>query len=88
MNTPLFGKVIHSRQHVQFLETMANLLGNGLTMVQAMQLTQQAIDNPFLRQEFESVMRNVGEAIPRTPMTPTELLVQSLLLSNEFVYVN
>lgn len=36
----------------------------------------------------EGVMRNVGEAIPRTPMTPTELLVQSLLLSNEFVYVN
>jgi type II secretory pathway component PulF len=42
---------------------MANLLGNGLTMVQAMQLTQQAIDNPFLRQEFESVMRNVGEGV-------------------------
>ena len=36
----------------------------------------------------EGVMQNVGEAIPRTPMTPTELLVQSLLLSNEFVYVN
>jgi len=36
----------------------------------------------------EGVMRNVGEAIPRIPMTPTELLVQSLLLSNEFVYVN
>jgi type II secretory pathway component PulF len=48
---------------VQFLETMANLLGNGLTMVQAMQLTQQAIDNPFLRQEFESVMRHVGEGV-------------------------
>jgi len=36
----------------------------------------------------ESVMQNVGEAIARTPMTPTELLVQALLLSNEFVYVN
>jgi cytochrome c553 len=36
----------------------------------------------------EGVMQNVGEAIPRTPMTPTELLVQSLLLSNEFIYVN
>jgi hypothetical protein len=36
----------------------------------------------------EGVMQNVGELIPRTPMTPTELLVQSLLLSNEFVYVN
>ena len=36
----------------------------------------------------EGVMQNLGELIPRTPMTPTELLVQSLLLSNEFVYVN
>jgi hypothetical protein len=36
----------------------------------------------------ESVMQNVGEPIARTPMTPTELLVQALLLSNEFVYVN
>jgi cytochrome c553 len=36
----------------------------------------------------ESVMQNVGEAIARTPMTATELLVQALLLSNEFVYVN
>ena len=36
----------------------------------------------------ESVMQNVGESIARTPMTPTELLIQALLLSNEFVYVN
>jgi hypothetical protein len=36
----------------------------------------------------DSVMQNVGESIARTPMTPTELLVQALLLSNEFVYVN
>jgi len=36
----------------------------------------------------EGVMRNIGEPIARTPMTPTELLVQALLLSNEFVYVN
>jgi hypothetical protein len=36
----------------------------------------------------ESVMQNVGESISRTPMTPTELLIQALLLSNEFVYVN
>jgi type II secretory pathway component PulF len=42
---------------------MANLLGNGLTMVQAMQLTHQAIDNPYLQQGFESVMRNVGEGV-------------------------
>ena len=36
----------------------------------------------------EGVLRNVGELISREPLTPTELLVQALLLSNEFIYVN
>ncbi len=36
----------------------------------------------------EGVLRNVGEMISREPLTPTELLVHSLLLSNEFIYVN
>jgi hypothetical protein len=36
----------------------------------------------------ESAIRNQGEMIERKPLTPYELLVQSLLCSNEFVYVN
>ncbi|WP_395752035.1 type II secretion system F family protein [Prosthecobacter sp.] len=63
LRLPLFGGIFRARFYVQFLETMANLLGNGLTMVQAMQLTHQAIDNPYLQQGFESVMRNVGEGV-------------------------
>jgi type II secretory pathway component PulF len=60
---PLFGNILKARFYVQFLETMANLLGNGLPMVQAMQLTHQAIENPHYRQEFEGVMRHVGEGV-------------------------
>lgn len=63
LRLPLFGGIFRARFYVQFLETMANLLGNGLTMVQAMQLTHQATENPFLRREFEGVMRNVGEGV-------------------------
>jgi len=33
-------------------------------------------------------VRNLGDPVPRKPLTPTELLVQSLMLSNEFIYVN
>ncbi len=33
-------------------------------------------------------VRNTGAAVPRTPLTPWELLTQALLFSNEFVYVN
>jgi type II secretory pathway component PulF len=48
---------------VQFLETLANLVGNGLPMIHAMQLTQQATDNAFLRTELDGVIRHVGEGV-------------------------
>jgi len=63
LRLPLFGGILRARFYVQLLETMANLLGNGLTMVQSMQLTHEATDNPYLRQEFEGVMRHVGEGV-------------------------
>ncbi|MBL9179270.1 MAG: type II secretion system F family protein [Verrucomicrobiaceae bacterium] len=63
LRLPLFGEIFKARFYVQFLETMANLLGNGLTMVHAMQLTHQAIENPHLQREFESVQRHVGEGV-------------------------
>lgn len=63
LRLPLFGEIFKARFYVQFLETMANLLGNGLTMVHAMQLTHQAIENPHLQHEFEGVQRHVGEGV-------------------------
>lgn len=63
LRLPLFGEIFKARFYVQFLETMANLLGNGLTMVHAMQLTHQAIENPHLQREFEGVQRHVGEGV-------------------------
>jgi type II secretory pathway component PulF len=55
--------VLNTRFHVQFLETLANLVGNGLSMMQAMQLTQQATDNAFLRRELDGVIRHVAEGV-------------------------
>jgi len=63
LRLPLFGAIFKARFYVQFLETMANLLGNGLTIVQSMQLTHQAIENPHLQREFEAVQRHVGEGV-------------------------
>lgn len=63
LRLPLFGDIFKARFYVQFLETMANLLGNGLTMIHAMQLTHQAIENPHLQREFEAVQRHVGEGV-------------------------
>jgi type II secretory pathway component PulF len=80
LRLPLFGEILRTRYYVQFLETMANLLGNGLPMVQAMQLTQQAIENPYFRQQFDGVMALVAEgmslsrALERSNMFPALLL--------------
>lgn len=80
LRLPLFGEVLRTRFFVQMLETMANLLGNGLPMVHAMQLTQQAIENPHLNKEFEGVMAHVAEgmslsrALDRSGLFPPLLL--------------
>lgn len=63
LRLPLFGGVLSARFYVQFLETLANLVGNGLPMLHAMQLTQQATDNAFLRGELDGVIRHVGEGV-------------------------
>ena len=63
LRIPLFGAVLRSRFYVQFLETLANLLGNGLTMVHAMRLTHEALDNAWLQREFQQVIRMVDEGV-------------------------
>ena len=63
LKMPIFGQVLCTRFYVQFMETLANLVGNGLPMMNAMQLTQQATDNAFLRAELTPVIRNVGEGV-------------------------
>jgi type II secretory pathway component PulF len=45
------------------METLSNLVGNGLPMLHAMQLTQQATENPYLKGELTEVIRNVGEGV-------------------------
>lgn len=80
LRLPLFGAILRTRFQVQFLETMANLVGNGLPMVNAMQLTHQAIENPHYQQEFAKVIDLVAEgmalsrALDRSGLFPPLLL--------------
>jgi len=80
LRLPLFGNILKARFYVQFLETMANLLGNGLPMVQAMQLTHQAIENPHYQREFEGVMRHVGEGVSLSRALDRSNIFPALLL--------
>lgn len=61
LNIPLIGAVISSRFYVQFLETMANLVGNGLPLLRALELSRDATQNHSLRGNLNNVIDQVGD---------------------------
>lgn len=61
LKLPLVGAVIASRFYVQFLETMANLVGNGLPLLRALELSRDATQNRSLRHELDKVIGQVGD---------------------------
>ncbi len=61
LKLPLVGPVITSRFYVQFLETMANLVGNGLPLLRALELSRDATENRSLREELNKVIDQVGD---------------------------
>ncbi len=61
LKLPLIGRVITSRFYVQFLETMANLVGNGLPLLRALELSRDATQNRSLRVELDKVIAQVGD---------------------------
>lgn len=80
LRLPLVGRVIASRFYVQFLETMANLVGNGLTLLRALELSRDATQNLFLRGQLVKVIEQVGDgrafskALVRTGVFPPLLI--------------
>jgi len=61
LRLPLFGRVIASRFYVQFLETMANLVGNGLPLLRSLELSRDATENHELRCQLDKVIEQVGD---------------------------
>ena len=61
LNIPLFGKVIESRFYVQFLETLANLVGNGLPLLRSLELSRDATQNLYIREHMDKVIEMVGD---------------------------
>lgn len=61
LKLPMAGRVISSRFYVQFLETMANLVGNGLPLLRALELSRDATQNRSLRAELDQVIGQVGD---------------------------
>ena len=57
----LTGRVVEDRFYVQFLETMSNLVGNGLTLLRSLELTRDATQNLYLREQLDGVIEQVGD---------------------------
>lgn len=61
LRLPMIGPVVASRFYVQFLETMANLVGNGLPLLRALELSRDATQNLSLRAALNEVIEQVGD---------------------------
>jgi general secretion pathway protein F len=61
LNLPFFGPLISQRFFVQFLETLSNLVGNGLPLLRALELTRDATVNRHLKSLLTKVIAMVGE---------------------------
>lgn len=58
---PVAGSVLEAAFYAQFSQTLANLLGNGVTLLQAMQLVSRATPNTFFRGRLEKASEQVSE---------------------------
>ena len=80
LRLPLIGRVISARFYVQFLETMANLVANGLPLLRALELSRDATENTELRGHLDKVIDQVGDgrafsrALVRTGVFPALLV--------------
>lgn len=61
LKLPLTGRVVKDRFFVQFLETMSNLVGNGLTLLRSLELSKDATQNLFLKEKLGEVIEQVGD---------------------------
>ena len=61
LRIPLFGSVLRGRFYAQFSETMANLIANGIPLLNSLRLMTSAIGNLHLRGLMEKVVDMVRE---------------------------
>lgn len=77
---PLFGNLQLRRFHVQFLETLSNLLGNGMSLIRSLQLCQGSAQNLYLESHIARVGEQVSDGaslhrcLEKTGVFPTTLI--------------
>jgi len=80
LNIPFFGKIFQYGFYVQWLQTLGNLLGNGVPLVQGLELTSETVTNRYLKHRLEGVTEKVRDgysltnAMKQADMFPTNML--------------
>lgn len=64
LGIPLFGPVIAARFYAQFCGSLANLVNNGVPLLNGLKLTSRAMTNLFLRNTLNHAVTLVGEGAP------------------------
>lgn len=80
LRIPLFGKVINYGFYVQWLQTVGNLLANGVPLVQALELSSQTITNRYHHDKLLEITANVGDGYRLTRcMRNTEMFPANMV---------
>lgn len=80
MRIPAFGPVILGRFYAQFCHTMANLVANGVPLLNSLRLVSRGTPNRYVRGHLEKVVADVGEgtslarAMDKTKAFPEQLV--------------
>ena len=80
LSLPIIGKVIQYGIYVQWLQTLGNLLSNGVPLVQALQLTSETVTNRHFRACLHGITDGVGDGYRLTRcMRKTEMFPPNMV---------
>ncbi|MFT5883477.1 MAG: type II secretory pathway component PulF [Crocinitomicaceae bacterium] len=80
LTLPIMGKVIQYGIYVQWLQTLGNLLSNGVPLVQALQLTSETVTNRHFRDGLHAITDGVGDGYRLTRcMRKTEMFPPNMV---------
>ena len=66
IHLPFYGNVLKFGFYVQWLQTLANLLANGVPLVKSLELTNETVQNRYFKTELAAVVDRVKDGLKLT----------------------
>ena len=61
LNVPLFGDLVRKREVARFTRTLGSLLKNGVSILTALGITREVVNNTLVRQEVDRVIEEITQ---------------------------